>query len=805
MKKSFFGVLLPLVLIISGCGGGGSSSSGSKPASSLALSSAVSSSVTPGSLPVASSISSSSVVIIPPSSSSVVSSSSSLASSSAPAINQLTIQGSVVADALAGGEIIFTIGAKTYKAPIDDSLNYNIALDIPLQDIDKPFTAIATGMGGDQWVQLAALYPSLGNLVALAGNNILDASEYHGVNISPLTTAEYSIIVGNKLALNSDEERKYALLQVDAADKLKRAAYLVRHLTDIDTELSPQHKTTLDLLLDKFYVGGQLNIKHQYGDNLENEILAITVDQSQTYVSKQALVGKFLLRAGSFTYLLTLDAAGTGRLLTSNTPGVGIWASNGQYHEAAFTWVRKGKIIRIDLNEPISYGDTMGFDNHYLTECVDSSSGVGLPSCSVTLRDLQISLIDENEVGKIADVQLGLTVAETNGYSVGNGPSINYFATLLDASQLYKITKDELQGFTWFTNNYSYLFNADGTATQVNSFTKAETQVNWQLDDGRVILDGESLDILPLYPQGPGLVAMQLLQDSESGAYQQTLLIKRESVSMSATDWIGRWNRGFEVYFSSASDFYENHQFRDSFETRLMGSWSVVNSTHISGRSNGAWRMEYELLAINNGQHYMQHCYGMNSDNFIPSGCVIEAYVIDKTFSGATFWESWSNPLLLNSETGEYWQFWGHELYSFNSVFYPHRSFIKVAPNLFLDYYNGKILEMLASDVNSIEVCEYAVSSYCDESEQFTLERTPELKIAISGNGIISYEGRDFTSTGSMMVPKEAKSLPVYPATGHELLTNNITGCGGVLNGNHYDIPAPQADCEISVKFTPVQ
>jgi hypothetical protein len=715
----------------------------------------------------------------------------------------------VVADALIDGEISFAIGAHTYTAPINDQGQYQITLDPTNEDTALPFTAIATGAASNSWVQMAALYPSITRLRELAGSDgILAATEYPGVNISAMTTAEYSIVIGNRLPITTDTERKYALLQVEAADILKRAAYLTKHLTDIDIELAPKHTTTLDLLLDKFYVSGQLNLLRQYGDDLEGEITAIKADQSQTYVSKKAIHGKFLLKTESFTYLLMLDEVGTGLLLTSNTPAAGIWANNGQYQQSFFTWIRKGKNIRINLDSPINYGETLGFNNTFQSQCADSSSGISLPICPVTLNSVEISLIDENEVGKIADVQLDVTVKDANGDTVFDVSGVSYPATLLDTSHFYKITEEELQGATWYTNNYSYSFNADGTATQVNSHTKNASVVNWRLDDGQVILDGDALGLLPLYPQGPGFAVMQLLIGNEralfNGAYQQNPFVKRADVSMSSTDWIGRWNRGFENSFSAASDFYENGQFRDGFETQLMGSWTVTNATHISGRSNGAWRMEFELLAIKDGQHYMQHCYGVSTDNFIPSGCVVESYVIDKTFSGTTFWETWSNPLFQNKETGEYWQFWGHVLSLHNPDFYQSRSYIKVAPNLLFDYPNGKILEMFSSNINSVDVCEYDVFSACDEGELFTLERTPELKITISGNGSVSYETREFTSTGSMMVRREAKSLLLQPAAGQEALASNISGCDGTLNGNNYDIQAPVADCEIVVEFTPI-
>lgn len=701
-----------------------------------------------------------------------------------------------------------TIGSHTFTAIVDDNNDYELEIDIPNEDIYQPFSAIATGTGGDHWVQLAALYPSVSTLVTLAGNNTLDASEYTDVNISPSTTAEYAIIHINRSSINTDVERKYALLQVDAADKLNRAAYLLRLLTDINTNLPQQFQTTLELVLDKFYIGGQVKINHEYDDNFEDELNEIKNDLSQSYISKKAIVGEYFLRAGSFNYLLTFNANGTGILRSSNTPGVGIWPGDSKYHEAGFSWIRKQKKLEITLDTPIIYGKTIGFNSVFQQQCA-YSPGINVPACSVKLYSILLSLVDENEVGKVVDVELELDVADVNYQTLFNVNGISYTAALLDTSQFYKVTVDELSGFTWYTNNYSYQFNADGTATQINLYTKNSAQVSWQLDNGRVVLDGETLEILPLYAQGPGFVVMQLLQDNEralsDGAFQQTSFFKRESVTMAEADWVGRWNRGFENYFSAASDFYANKKFRDGFETQLMGEWTVVDGSRIWALSNGGWRSEYDVLAINDGQYYLQNCYGENAVNFVPTGCVVESYVIDKTFTGTTFWESWSNPLFENMATGDYWQFWGHSLHMYSgSHLYNYRSVKKVAPNLFLDVNNWKILEMLSSDLNAIEVCEYNVGDTCAANDVFTLARAPEIRFNISGNGLVHDNTRGFQTSGSMMVRKEAKSLFLQPATGQEILPNNVSGCDGSLNGNVYEIPAPQADCEITVAFTPL-
>jgi hypothetical protein len=70
------------------------------------------------------------------------SSSSSSSSSNAPASTHLIIQGNAVANALAGGKIVFTVGSQTFETAIDESLEYSVTLEVPHEDSDKPFVAL---------------------------------------------------------------------------------------------------------------------------------------------------------------------------------------------------------------------------------------------------------------------------------------------------------------------------------------------------------------------------------------------------------------------------------------------------------------------------------------------------------------------------------------------------------------------------------------------------------------------------------------------------------------------------------------
>lgn len=775
---------LSVVVALSGCGGGGGGGSNPPPAVSSAATSSVA--VT----------------------SSIASSSSSIASSSAPATTQLTIQGMAVAEALAGGEVVFTIGTKTYTAVIDNAMKYSIALDVPNQDLDKPFAAIATGSASNTWVQMAASYPSVNKLRELAGTDgVLDAAEYLNVNISAMTTAEYALLRSKKLPVGTDAERKIALLQNAAADQFAYAAFMQKMHTDIDLALPKKYKSTLELFLDYENARGKINIFQSSDDSFYAEVNKIQNDPRQVHVSNKIMSGSFLVSNYDFFYLLDLNEDGTGYLLTSNTPGGQIWPVDTLYRDTSLTWIRKGADIKITLDKVLDYGKTFGAGSAGLKYCSQPSVNNGLPDCSVKMSGMVISLITENEIGKIADISLDVTLVNSVGDVALDLSMEKYKANLLDRSQLYKVKKEELSGYEWFTDQFSYVLNSDGTAIQTNHVTNTQEPVTWQLENGVVTLDGGVLKLFLVHPSGPGFTAVRLLAPHNNPNYigptlKPVLLIKRESVSMTASDWVGRWNRIANNSFYSAIDYYSNYGYRDGFETQLLGSWKVVSDRHVSGLSNGSWRMENELLAIHDGKHYMQYCYGGNTENFIPTNCLLEAYVIDKTFTGNTFWESWSYPLFQEAESQKIWQFRGYsELHRQDNWMTLH--YEKVSSNMLFNSESGKVLEMLSSSQDTVVLCEYEAFSSCEQGTTYNLRRSLEIKITASGNGTL--DGIKNGTVSRMFSRLENYQLFLNPESGYTVTANNIvSSCDGSLDDIFYIIPARDADCEISVTFTPL-
>lgn len=777
MNKLFslsYTLWLSVVVALTGCGGGGG---GSNPP------------------PAVSSVAVSSVVV-----------SSSLASSSAPATTQLTIQGMVVAEAVSGGEVAFTIGSNTYNAAIDNAMKYSITLAVPNQDADKPFAAIATGVASNTWVQMAASYPSVNKLRELAGTDgVLDAAEYLNVNISAMTTAEYSLLQEQDSNIATDTERKYALLGLNTYLQFQRVSFLYSVLSDNDRNAIGTYTTTLTMLTDAEAIASRLKILKARNDLDWQGLYDVLDDPAQVNISAAPITGTFLVQSDTsdFLYWLTLNADGTGHILASNHPAIGVEDQEGRNRETDITWVRTGEVIEVTPATPLNYGK--GYERE-LADCWLNN----VFNCDTKISAFTFALLAKNDVGFTAEVSVQVDLVAADNTVVQSTSSFNGYMQLQNQQYFYPFTDEDLAGAEWYTNNSRFVFNTNGTATRINFVTREETAIDWHIQNGLVKTDDGSLLLISRYPHAGGFAVVELKDKSRylqtSDAFASTMLIKKQSdASMSAADWIGRWNRITNDAYVTSLDFYENGKFRDGFETQANGAWSVMDATHMRGLSSGDWRFEYELLAIQNGIHYFVYCGGTDAIPFTPFSCTLDAYTISKVFTGNLFWETWSKPYFQDSSKAQ-WRFDGHKLYrGFDLIAYQ-----RIAPNKLYHFETDTVLEMRSSTLNSIEVCEYDADSSCESGTVYQLERGLEIKLNKTGSGELRYSMSGFLPDdtlvyGSTLQAKDRQvRFKVEPATAYQMTAGNISGCGGSLVNNYYEIPARQTDCEITANFTPV-
>jgi len=785
------GMLFGASMVLSGCGGGGGGSKApaNPPASSAALSSVAPSSVAP--------------------------SSSSAASSSLPATTQLTIQGKAVANALVGGEVIFTIGAKTYKGNIDDALNYSVLLNVPAQDITIPFSAIATGSGIDSWVQLAASFPSITALVEKAGSDkILNANEFFGVNISALTTTQYAEIMTSDATVTTDEERKGALLDSHPIRALEKAAMLTRILSDIDVDLPKPATTTLEFLLDE-------NLSETYYEilrlsnfpELNSRIKALSENVAVTSVSSAKLSGVYFLEALNSQYQLTFNDDGTGKLHTASLYS-GYYDRNGNNIVSVdFSWVRKAKQIKIQFTQPVRYTtDDYRPDIGLVYNCDDYFT-VSSEYCDIAFDSIQLNLVSETEFTKLAELQINAEVYR-NGTSLYKGGMSSEFARLTSTDSALSITNSDLVGSEWFADEYSYVFLENGTGKQTDLQNKTEYSFNWKIKNNSVDIGGVSL-----WPISKSAVGYTLFY-VDADRVNRTLMIKRTPVVMTEADWVGRWTGNPLNIFANAYDVNANKTWADGFESEVAGSWSLIDDHRQTAISNAVWRMDRDVLAIHDGKYYMSQCHGVYIDSgsvFYPN-CFIAVATRAKNFDTNVFWGVWSYPAFNEKNTGDSLIPIGGNLFSSDSSLQlMHKLYYRVSATKLFSRDEDTILEMTAATKNEIELCEYKIYEQCAEENKRSYERGVQVKISANtehGGLFIDYNatgaGGSYVTTNryvdeAIMLPKNrAQVIRLSPNTGYTIRSENISGCDVVRNGLDYEIPARTTDCELKVTFTPV-
>lgn len=781
-----YGMLLGVTVVLSGCGGGGGSS-GSKPTSTSVVSSAALSSAP--------------------------ASSSSSSSSSAPVNTQLTIQGNAAAEALGGGEVVVTLGSQTFKASIDDSLKYSLVLDVPVQDTTAPFVAVATGSAGDSWVQLATLYPSLESLVEKAGSDkVLSSEEYIGVNITPLSTAEYAEIKNKQFPITTDEERTAALFSLHPIRALEQAAMVERLLTDVDVDLPAQTQTTLDYLLNASLAETYLEVLRATAEStLSNFVAQVQADPLQSNVSAKKIAGNYFLTALYSNYYLTFNADGTGTLATA-TLEAHVDSNSAAEVVTNFTWIRKGDVVSLTLSELFKADvDEVYTSNNTWTNCDDYFTQSEIESCDLQFNEIQLDLITETENHYLANLKILVTYArKNNGSIVYEGELDPQLARISNVENFVAINSDALVGAELVGDRYSYVFNSNGTVKQKDLLTQIELTRDWTLENNRVAIGDSQLWISHKTQGGFGVYYV------ESKNVSPTSLWKRTSVNIAESDWVGRWTSFPREAYGSGSlyDVNEDKSWRDGFEGQLAGSWATIDGHSQTALANGSWRMIRDLVSIQGDKYYLSICQGVEATPFVPASCYLDIEQKSVNFDTAVFWRNWSNPVFNEKVTGDpLYSVWGYLLsYDRSAGALVNKYYAPVSANRLFNRTQQTILEMTSASRNEIELCEYQLNASCNDADKRTYVRGIEIKLTVGAGGKVSrsiyFWHVDWNSWPTFsqdidkvfMVPRAIdQTINITPDAGYVL--DSITGCGGNLNGSQYHIPELTATCEINVSF----
>jgi hypothetical protein len=738
---------------------------------------------------------------------------------------KLTITGLLVADALANADVEFMVGAQRFTAKADAQRQYNINLDILPENQNTPLIAKAMGVNSSKWIQFATLLPSVKKLQVLAGTDgILKSDEFFGVNISALTTAEFVLANESKRKISTDEERKWALLEVSTERQREMAATLNIFLTDVNFSLPKNAATTLDFLLDANTATAYINLLKLNKPSLLNDSRElISVDANQTTIAARSVEGTYLIQSSNVSYLLDFNKDGTGRLQLGNTPSKQITtqleADTNSYVDIPTTWVKQDKLIIINFVNPVIYPEFDNFTDPLLpppNNFVQCGYSTDVIPCKLSFTSISLTLVSDNEFNTSVNVSLEATVKDPNGSVVYNYADHKQFATMWSTADFYSATAKDLVGFEWYMDVYKYVFNLDGTAVQTDLRLKQTKTIDWKIENGRAVLDSGSIDLWLTYPTESGFTLTQMKRSQiNQGRYarlSQIPMVKRQVVKMTAQDWVGRWTAFPDITNSSFYDVYSDGHWRDGFLTSSAGSWSALDDTKQTALSNGDWRMQRDVLAIYDGRYYIQICQGFEN-NPVPIFCNVEMVTKDTSFTGSTFWGEWSYPVFHDITNDNVWIFDSQNTLNRSSGgSWITQRYIRISADRLYDFANNKILQLISSSTQTADVCEYSLYANCSEGTLYKLERGIEVIISKTESGW--YGGNVYLnpiSPGSyptyfnkaVLVPKN-KQLEFQVTPNSSTKIDSMTGCGGSLNGNIYIVPGLTAGCEISVIFAPI-
>ncbi|WP_155730596.1 hypothetical protein [Pseudoalteromonas luteoviolacea] len=141
------------------------------------------------------------------------------------------------------------MGEHILHAVVDANGNYEIDIDLDKSEKNNLIKLFAQG-GTQKDVALISQLGEFAGLVEAVGQgNTVESSEYFGINITNVTTAEYAFIVEGGSVLTYEAELAAAQAHVDREEKLEVAA-LLKAAIDHGQALPDGIDSTLELASD---------------------------------------------------------------------------------------------------------------------------------------------------------------------------------------------------------------------------------------------------------------------------------------------------------------------------------------------------------------------------------------------------------------------------------------------------------------------------------------------------------------------------------------------------------------------------
>ncbi|KZN64301.1 hypothetical protein N473_15245 [Pseudoalteromonas luteoviolacea CPMOR-1] len=722
--------------------------------------------------------------------------------------NEITFQlrGLVTDKPIPNAIVTATVGKETFSTTANASGEYT--LDIAADEASQSTLVQlhAQGVGAQSRVAFISQLPSVSLIRSKAGeDNVLDASEIFGVNVTNVTTAEYVQLSEHEGAFDSLAQLQNALLLVDTADKIKLAT-LIKALVDDNIDLMPvKFSSTLALAEDTAGAAqlySELEVAHP--ELLKKAEDALLKDTTLLPGLTSELLGDYTLAIPNTMHGLLVNLSfnddGTGQIIAEEV--------------SSFDWEKIGQTVTLSFAEPVTI----------LPAGIKSDYG---PSAKTVLNTLTFDVLEERS-GLIAarvSYQHGL-VLEFLSEPITDVTEA--FAHLYKTVPDLSINRDELIGI-WHLQHHLLGHSLgeavkldlleDGTANQIST----NTAWQWQLNGNTLTLESTDKTLTyqvleyangQLHTIVKGHVSENL--NTRNGA----VFVKHQNVEFDALNVTGSWSISRSQYDEQQYFFFDNNRYfselgRSSAWVLEQGKLELGeylwNGTHVEqcdvSQASCIYNVtdEFELVGVYGNDVVVNH-------NKLQTTGVVE----DQSRSLLRFFtrdQNHGHRLKKVSHFGSEQVLYGAEETLTFDMHCPSGPCYSVVEYQGLSYRieeqgsvmllsNDETGEQLVLSVKVLsateqEVCIRSTNGQCDTSNTSIFTTLgPELDFNITIEG----EGSMLAHTDKPRLG-ETLSLTVIPSAGY--MVSKISGCNGYFTEQNmtFYVHAPAKSCHITAKF----
>lgn len=730
----------------------------------------------------------------------------------------ITLSGLVTNGAAVNAALTITAGDLGFSGQTDATGNYIVKLDVDRAHLNNPVLITAIDQSKPT-VKLMSQLPSVSILSKQAGiDQLLDANENFGVNVTALSTAKYGLMLqrwryyGVQTAPVSSDQQLQIVSENFARFSLFKLAALIKIAADTTIQLPPTATTSFDLALDSnLALAFEQTISAQDAGLIQKTLGLIEQDSKINNQKKLAYTGDYIFYSSStnFNYLVNFSSLTHGTVKSA-------LGTNG------FAWSATDNWLDLTLDQPLPFN--LGNINRITFTTYDEIGGL-----KKGVGSLFYNTQYTNE-GAVWD------------YEVDDGIQ----GGLLPVSSAFVPEKNELIG-NWIlgsiNNAQNLQLNTDGSASlSAPDGTNVLNNLTWALAANSVQISQASAPILNIYLishtwGGYQYVSVNLksptLISTDEGS-----LIKSQNIALNKSNLVGTYattygpamitsdgmySDQFSATGTSILNFISDQNSWDFFSYQQDGFNWITNcdlTTNKACKLLKRWNNKV-VAASDNGFYILRTEKTYALDGISINNTVFSLFSMSK-LPQISFFSDWFTN---NSERHFYqqtsagikvWLFNSHALSIGDKAYYTSSLDQKFSEYKLtqgkLHYErdgSARVLELISVSENGLNVCEYNEGASCNKSSEFLLSNRAPVGVSFSveGQGSIEYivnspsiYGTDIIFYDPDRIFGNATAFAIKADSGYAI--TSVSGCGGVLNGSIYKTAIIKDKCTISAVFS---